>query len=194
MKQNPLYGIGWLQPAYFSFQNLIKQAYADNVSTLYNPCNASVTISVGNSNLSLPSCAGNWLEAWCWQRESKKFAANTTRCCAGWFRSIRSYRQPFRGNCRFGKLLVQRRQVSGNSNFKDTYFQADYGGTWLKNFTIQYTDQVQTVTEFFHRLGSYRLRYAKPNGWKFVLCWSWNFKHKKNCLWRQSTADRKDEF
>ncbi|MCY7310386.1 MAG: T9SS type A sorting domain-containing protein, partial [Chitinophagaceae bacterium] len=53
---------------------------------------------------------------------------------------------PFRGNAASGSCWY-----SGNmfpASYKNTYFQADYGGTWLKNFTIQYTDQITKVTNF----------------------------------------------
>ena len=45
---NPLFGTGGCTQQYFTFQNLFKQVTADNLKTVYNPCNPSMPIGTGN--------------------------------------------------------------------------------------------------------------------------------------------------
>jgi glucose/arabinose dehydrogenase len=47
---NPLFGSAGCTQQYFYFQNLIKQATADNITTVYNPCNNTQPIVSGANN------------------------------------------------------------------------------------------------------------------------------------------------
>lgn len=143
---NPLYGTGGCTNQYFNFQNLIKQATSDNITTVYNPCNAATAISSGNNNRFFHRVPVLDWKHGIDSARVKKFNGNILGV-AQIGTSISGVNGiPFRGNAAVGGCWY-----TGNmfpASFRNTYFQADYGGTWLKNFTIQYVDQVQTVHDF----------------------------------------------
>ena len=143
---NPLYGTGGCTQQWFTFQNLIKQATADNINTVYNPCNASTPISSGDSRRHfhrVPSL--DWKHGVDSARV-KKFSGNILGVAQIGSSGSGITGTPFRGNTASGSTWYNGSMFP--ASFKNTYFQADYGGTWLKNFTIQYTDQVSNVTDF----------------------------------------------
>jgi len=143
---NPLFGTGGCTQQWFTFQNLIKQATPDNVNTVYNPCNSSVAISSGNSRRHFHRTpAIDWKHGVDSARV-KYFDGTTLKVHQIGSVASGVTGTPFRGNAASGSCWY-----SGNmfpASYKNTYFQADYGGTWLKNFTIQYTDQITKVTNF----------------------------------------------
>lgn len=143
---NPLYGTGGCTQQWFTFQNLIKQATADNINTVYNPCNASTPISSGDSRRHfhrVPSL--DWKHGVDSTRV-KKFSGNILGVAQIGSSGSGITGIPFRGNTASGSTWYNGSMFP--ASFKNTYFQADYGGTWLKNFTIQYTDQVSNVNDF----------------------------------------------
>jgi len=143
---NPRYGIGGCTQQYFTFQNLIKQATADNNTTLYNPCNSSYTITSPKPNRffhRVPTI--DWKHGVDSARV-KKFNGNLLGVAQIGTIASGVTGTPFRGNAASGSCWY-----TGNmfpAAYKNTYMQADYGGTWLKNFTIQYVDQLQKVNDF----------------------------------------------
>lgn len=143
---NPLYGVGGCVQQYFLFKNLIKQATADNITTVYNPCNGAIAISSGNPNRFFHRVpAIDWKHGVDSARV-KKFTGNTLGVAQIGTAGSGVTGTPFRGNAASGSCWY-----TGNmfpAAYKNTYFQADYGGTWLKNMSVQYVDQVQTVTDF----------------------------------------------
>jgi glucose/arabinose dehydrogenase len=143
---NPRYGIGGCTQQYFTFQNLIKQATADNNTTLNNPCNAAIPISSGNPNRFFHRVpAIDWKHGVDSARV-KKFTGNTLGVAQIGTAASGVTGIPFRGNAAAGSCWY-----TGNlfpASYKDTYMQADYGGNWLKNFSIQYVDQVDDVNDF----------------------------------------------
>ena len=143
---NPRYGTGGCTQQYFTFQNLIKQATADNNTTVYNPCNSSIAISSGNANRFFHRVpALDWKHGVDSARV-KKFTGNTLGVAQIGTTASGVTGAPFRGNAASGSCWY-----TGNlfpASYKNTYMQADYGGNWLKNFGIQYVDQVQDVNAF----------------------------------------------
>ena len=143
---NPLYGTGGCSQQYFNFQNLLKQATADNINTIYNPCNSSSPIFSSNKNRFFHRVpALDWKHGIDSARV-KKFTGNTLGVAQIGTNLSGVTGTPFRGNA-----SVAGSWYTGNmfpASYKNTYFQADYGGTWLKSFTVQYVDKVQTVTDF----------------------------------------------
>lgn len=143
---NPRYGIGGCTQQYFTFQNLIKQATADNNTTLYNPCNSSYTIASPKPNRffhRVPTL--DWKHGVDSARV-KKFSGNTLGIAQIGTVASGVTGTPFRGNAASGSCWY-----TGNmfpAAYKNTYMQADYGGAWLKNITIQYIDQAQDVNAF----------------------------------------------
>ncbi len=143
---NPLYGISGCTQQYFTFQNLIKQATPDNVNTVYNPCNSSTPISSGDSRRHFHRVPVIDWKHGVDSARVKYFDGNTLKVNQIGTVASGVTGTPFQGNAASGSCWY-----SGNlfpASYKNTYFQADYGGTWLKNFTIQYTDQVTKVTNF----------------------------------------------
>jgi glucose/arabinose dehydrogenase len=143
---NPRYGIGGCTQQYFTFQNLIKQATADNNTTVYNPCNPSIAITSGNANRFFHRVpAIDWKHGIDSARV-KKFTGNTLGVAQIGTTASGVTGTPFRGNAASGSCWY-----TGNlfpAAYKNTYMQADYGGAWLKNFAIQYVDKVQDVNAF----------------------------------------------
>ena len=143
---NPRYGTGGCTQQYFTFQNLIKQATADNNTTVYNPCNSTIAITSGNSNRffhRVPTL--DWKHGIDSSRV-KKFTGNTLGIAQIGTTASGVTGIPFRGNAASGSCWY-----TGNlfpASYKNTYMQADYGGAWLKNFRIQYVDQLQDVSAF----------------------------------------------
>ncbi|MFM6926000.1 MAG: PQQ-dependent sugar dehydrogenase [Ferruginibacter sp.] len=143
---NPRYGIGGCTQQYFTFQNLIKQATADNNTMIYNPCSSTTVISSPNANRFFHRVpALDWKHGVDSARV-KKFTGNTLGIAQIGTTGSGVTGTPFMGNAASGSCWY-----TGNlfpAAYKNTYMQADYGGTWLKNFSIQYVDQLQDVNAF----------------------------------------------
>jgi len=152
---NPLYGIAGCTQQYFSFNNLIKQATADNINTVYNPCNPSTPIASPNDERFF-----HRVPALDWKHGTdsariKKFTGNILGVAQIGSAGSGITGTPFRGNCAVGGSWY-----TGNMfpvAYRNTYFEADYGGAWLKNFNVQYVDQVQSVSAF-------------STGWSAIVC------------------------
>ncbi|HEY2723004.1 MAG TPA: PQQ-dependent sugar dehydrogenase [Chitinophagaceae bacterium] len=132
---NPLYGVNGCTQQYLSFQNLIKQATADNDPTVYNPFDPTQAITGSVSNRYFHNVpAIDWKHG----KDSARvgiFSGNTLTVAQLGSLQSGANGNPFRGNCSVGGCWY-----TGNnfpSTFKNTYFQADYGGKWLQDFHIQ---------------------------------------------------------
>ncbi len=140
---NPLFQTGSCSQEYFTFNNLLKQATADGISTLYNPCNASVPIVSGNPNRFFhrrPSID--------WQQYTNNarvpiFNGNNAATALIGTPASNVIGTPFPGNCSIGGFWYTGSLFP--AQFRNTYFLADLGAKWLKSFTINYTDVVQKV-------------------------------------------------
>ncbi|MEP7165474.1 MAG: PQQ-dependent sugar dehydrogenase [Ferruginibacter sp.] len=152
---NPLYGIGGCTQQYFSFNNLIKQATGDNNHTIYNPCNGSVAITSPDNNRFFHRVpALDWKHGTDSARV-KKFTGNTLGISMVGTAGSGVTGSTFRGNCAVGGTWY-----NGNMfpvQYKNTYFHADYGATWIKNFNVQFVDQVQSLSDF-------------SSGWSAIVC------------------------
>ncbi len=143
---NPLNGAGGCTQQYFNFQNLIKQATADNIHTVYNPCNSSVPITGGNDNRFFHRIpAIDWKHGVDSARIGK-FTGNILGVTQIGSAASGVTGTPFHGNAAAGSCWYTGTMFP--LAYRNTYFQADYGGTWLKNFSIQFTDQVKNVNDF----------------------------------------------
>ena len=153
---NPLFGVGGCNQQYFSFNNLIKQATADNIHTVYNPCNAAVPITTtGDDNRFF-----HRVPAMDWKHGAdsarvKKWNGNTLGLAQIGATGSGVTGVPFRGNCAVGGSWYTGTMFP--VQFRNTYFEADYGGTWLKYFDVQFVDQVQSVSNF-------------SSGWSAIVC------------------------
>ena len=149
---NPLYGISGCTQQYFTFRNLLKQATADNIHTVYNPCNASVPISGGNDNRffhHLP--VFDWVHGF----DSTRVAVFTTNNFS--IKQVGTIASGVTGIPFSGTAAVAGCWYTGTKfppQYTDTYFLSDYGAGWIKNITIQYTDQLQKVADFASAFGA----------------------------------------
>lgn len=143
---NPLFGISGCTQQYFSFKNLLKQATQDNNHTVYNPCNATVPItSVNDDRFFHRIPAMDWKHGVDSARV-KKWNGNNLGVTQLGAAGSGVTGTPFRGNCALGGSWY-----NGNMfpvTYKNTYFHADYGGDWIKNFDVQFVDEVQSVKPF----------------------------------------------
>ncbi len=152
---NPLNGVGGCTQQFLSFRNLIKQATADDIHTVYNPCNSSIALTSPNDNRFFHSVpAIDWKHGTDSARV-KKFNGNNISVAQIGSSGSGVTGTPFQGNAAVGGSWY-----TGNNfpvAYRNTYFQADYGGGWLKNFTIQFVDQVTNVNIF-------------SSGWTAIVC------------------------
>ena len=156
---NPLNGIGGCAQQYFTFQNLIKQATADNITTVYNPCNLSIPINSANNNRFFHRApALDWKHGIDSARV-KKFNGNILDVAQIGSAASGVSGTPFRGNCAAGSCWYT--SDSFPANYKNTYFQADYGGKWIKKITMQSVDILQAVDTF-------------SSGWAAIVCMAQN--------------------
>lgn len=152
---NPLYGIAGCTQQFFSFRNLIKQATADDNTNVFNPCNSSVVIQGGNSNRYFHRVpAIDWKHGTDSARV-KKFSGNILGVAQVGSAASGVTGSPFRGNAAVGGSWYTGDMFP--PAYRNTYFAADYGGSWLKNFSIEFTDQVKNVNSF-------------SSGWSAIVC------------------------
>lgn len=143
---NPLYGTGGCTQQYFYFKNLIKQATADGVTTVYNPCNSSTPIVSGNSNRFFHNRpALDWQHGTNSSRIGIFNGNNATEAQLGTPESGVAG-TPFAGNC-----SVAGTWYTGTSfppDYQNTYFFADYGTNFLKRATMLTSSQLLKVDPF----------------------------------------------
>lgn len=141
---NPLYNGGSCNQQYFTFKNLLKQATADNITTVYNPCNAAQPIGTSNRYFHQRP-ALDWLHGQDVARVGIFTGNNAAVATIGTSQSNVTG-APFRGNaavagCWYTGTLFP-------VEYRNTFFQADYGAQWLKSLKVDFTDQVQSVQNF----------------------------------------------
>lgn len=149
---NPLYNINGCTSQYFTFQQLIKQATADNVHTVFNPCNASVPITSGNDNRFFHNTpAIDWKHGVDSAR-IKYFVGNDLKLAQLGSPQSQVSGTPYRGNCAVGGSWY-----NGSSFpvvFKDSYFMSDLGGKYIKNLHMKNSSQIESLTNFASGFGS----------------------------------------
>ena len=149
---NPLFGSGGCTQQWFTFRNLLKQATADNIHTVYNPCNPAVAITSVNDNRffhRLPAI--DWKHG----QDSARVATFPTNNYA--IQQVGSGASGVTGTPFAGNAAVAGCWYTGTkfpAQYQNTFFVADYGGTWIRNLSIQFTDQVQTVRDFSPDFGA----------------------------------------
>ncbi|MEI9912559.1 MAG: PKD domain-containing protein [Bacteroidota bacterium] len=141
---NPLFGTGSCTQRYFTFNNLLKQATADGLTTVFNPCNTSIPIGSGNRYVHRRP-AIDWKQ---YENNARVpvFTGNTAATALIGTAASNVTGNPFPGNCSIGGFWYTGTLFP--ANFRNTYFHADYGAQWIKSFTIGFTDVVQKVQDF----------------------------------------------
>jgi glucose/arabinose dehydrogenase len=141
---NPLYNGTSCNRQFFRFNELLKQATADGLTTVYNPCNSSQAIGSGNryfhrrpsidwqqytNNARVPTFNGN-LATTAQVGSAASGVAGT----------------PYPGNCSIAGFWYTGTLFP--VQYRNTYFHGEYGADWIKSFTINFTDVVQKVENF----------------------------------------------
>jgi glucose/arabinose dehydrogenase len=141
---NPLFGTGGCTQQFLYFRQLIKQATVDDNKTIYNPCNTSVAIGTGNRYYHRRPIL-EWSHAHPWTRVGI-FNGNTPAVAMIGSAESQVVGTPFPGQCSVGGTVY-----TGNNfpaQYKNTYFQADFGNSWIKRVTLDFTDVVTRVDDF----------------------------------------------
>ncbi len=107
---NPLYNTGGCTQQYFTFQNLFRQATADNIETVYNPCNPSQPIGTGNRFVHRRPLID--YQAWRGYCQGRYFQWQYCRSCHNRHSGIQCYRCPLQRQCCNRRGLVHREFVS----------------------------------------------------------------------------------
>ncbi len=141
---NPLYGTGGCTQQYFTFKNLLKQATADNSKTVFNPCNPSQAIGTNNRFFHRRP-AIDWKHG----EDNARvgiFSGNNASTALIGTPASNVTGTPFRGNAAVAGCWYS--GTSFPAKYQNTFFQADYGGNWIKSFKIGFTDVLQEVQQF----------------------------------------------
>lgn len=143
---NPLYGSGGCTKRYFNFKELIKQATADNINILYNPCNSATQISSPNKNRFF-----HRIPALDWKHyvDSARvgiFTGNVLGVAQIGTTASGVNGVPFQGNSGVGGCVYTGSMFP--PEYKNTFFMSDYGANWIKNLTMKTADKVQDADHF----------------------------------------------
>ncbi|MBS1607852.1 MAG: PQQ-dependent sugar dehydrogenase [Bacteroidetes bacterium] len=149
---NPLFGGGGCAQNYFYFNNLIKQATADNNTTVYNPCNNAVAIVSGNSNRFF-----HHRPLLDWDHNSATarvgtFSGNTATVAVIGTPQSGVTGTPFRGNCAVGGCWYTGDMFP--ADYKNTYIFADYGAQWLNRATMLSSVSLKQIDPFITGFGA----------------------------------------
>ncbi|MFZ1685842.1 MAG: PQQ-dependent sugar dehydrogenase, partial [Flavobacteriales bacterium] len=146
---NPIFGTGGCTQQYFTFQDLLKQDVAVPLNGHPNPCNAGVQVP-----LDIPH--------WFHSRPKIDWShANQSRC-AGFSGNtavtfdLGAAGCPVTGPGFGGSASVGGTWLTGIGwpiGFQNTYFNADYAGAWIKQFTFNADNVPVSVAGFGDILG-----------------------------------------
>ncbi|MEO6488569.1 MAG: PQQ-dependent sugar dehydrogenase, partial [Ferruginibacter sp.] len=148
---NPLFGVNGCSQQFFTFRNLLKQATADNIHTVYNPCNPAVEIASANDNRffhHLPAI--DWNHGVAIARVPIFNTNDFTPTTIGGTSGVEG--TPFLGICSSAGCWYIGNQYP--VQYTNTFFVGDLSGSWLKNFSIRYTDQIDKVNAFTTGFGA----------------------------------------
>jgi hypothetical protein len=141
---NPLFGINGCNQQFFNFQDLLKQATADNDKTIYNPCNPLVSVGTGNRFFHHRPII-DWQHFVDTSRVGIFSGNNAVTAQIGTTES-NVVGSPFQGNCALGGPWY-----SGSSfpaEYSNRYFVADHDANWIKCVAVEFTDRVTEVKNF----------------------------------------------
>jgi glucose/arabinose dehydrogenase len=141
---NPLFGTGGCTQQYFTFQDLFRQVTADNNQTVFNPCNTSQAIGTGNRFVHRRPLIDTRHDADV--ARVGIFSGNTATVATVGTPASGVVGSPYRGNA-----VIAGFWYTGNlfpTNFRNTFFYGDYGRSWIKSLTVNFTDVLQKVEHF----------------------------------------------
>jgi hypothetical protein len=141
---NPLYNVNGCTKRYFNFQDLIKQATADNNKTLFNSCNTSTAIGTGNRYF-------HQRPAIDWKHFTDSARVGTFTGNTATFAQIGTPQSnvvgaPFPGNCATGGPWYN--GTNFPEAYRNRYYVADHDANWIRCFSVDFTDVITEVKTF----------------------------------------------
>ncbi len=141
---NPLYNGTTCTQQYFTFKSLLKQATADQIKTVFNPCDNTQSIGDHNRNFHRrPSIDYRHGSA---DSRVPTFTGNNATVATIGTPASNVTGTPFSGNC-----VVAGTWYTGTAypaTYQNSFFMADLGGQWLKRVSLDFTDVVTRVDNF----------------------------------------------
>ncbi|MFM2145843.1 MAG: hypothetical protein RL732_679, partial [Bacteroidota bacterium] len=143
---NPLYGSNGCTRPYFTFAELLKQATADNNTTVYNPCDPTkpITGSVGNRYFHRVP-AVDWAHGYDSARV-RVFNGNSIGVAQIGTTISGVTGTPFRGSSVTGGCWYQGTLFP--QAYQNTYLIGDYVGNWIKSIVVESPNQIRNVSDF----------------------------------------------
>jgi glucose/arabinose dehydrogenase len=138
---------------HYRFKDLLRQDNEAKDKSVYNPCNSSQVIGTHNRYIhARPSI--DWRHGQNIARVGKfdgsGAATNPTVGTAG----SEVVGSPFGGNCSAGGVWYTGAGNSFPPEYKNTLIIADYGGTWIRRLSMDFTDVVTRVDNFATNMGA----------------------------------------
>ena len=173
---NPLFGIGGCTQQYFNFQDLLKQDSPLHMNGHPNPCNSAVQVPSNIPQFYHDRPTIDWLHGN--RSRSMGFSGNTAITY-----DLDAVGAPvpgprFGGNASVGGTFVT--GLGWPTGYQNVYMHGDYGGAWIKRFTMNAQDQPVSVANFGAGLGAVVFMNQGPDG---AL---WYVKYEANAIWKIS--------
>jgi glucose/arabinose dehydrogenase len=138
---------------HYRFKDLLRQDNGAGNKSVYNPCNSSQLIGTHNRYIHARPIL-DWQHGVDVARVGKFDAsgnATTPTIGSGASGVVGS---PFRGNCSAGGIWYTGAGNSFPAEYKNTFIAADYGGNWVRRFSMDFTDVVTRVDNFVSSAGA----------------------------------------
>ena len=137
----------------YRFKDLLRQDNEAKNKSVYNPCNATQLIGTHNRYIhARPSI--DWRHSFNIARVGKFDASGVATNPTIGTGASEVVGSPFRGNCSAGGVWYTGAGNSFPAEYENTLIVADYGGTWIRRLTMDYTDVVTRVDNFVTNVGA----------------------------------------
>lgn len=146
---NPLFGVGGCTRQYFYFKELLQQATLNPAAQFTNPCNSSVLIPASIPTFFHERPDIDWKHGN--QSRTPSFSGfNSTAI------DLDNAASPvpgprFGGNASCGGVWYTSDRFP--ATYQNTYFHADYGSSWIRNFSFNSNDKPVSVRNFGTNMG-----------------------------------------
>ena len=138
---------------HFRFKDLLRQDNAAGNKSVFNPCNSSQLIGTHNRYIHARP-AIDWRHGQDIARVPRFDGAGVATAPTVGTSESGTIGSPFRGNCSAGGVWYTGAGNSFPAAYKNTFIAADYGGNWIRRFSIDFTDVVTRVDNFVSGAGA----------------------------------------
>jgi PKD repeat protein len=142
---NPLYGTSGCTQQYFYFRDLLKQETPTGTASFPNPCNTANSIPGNIPTFVHSRPALDWQHGTANARTGT-FSGNTATVATVGVAGSPVGGTSFGGNCSMGGVWYMGDNFP--PQYKNTYFHADYGAGWIKNFVLDGSDKPKQANSF----------------------------------------------